>query len=195
MECVPCWCDTRGTFLRLHLFAIVLLILICISAPIWDTVNFLLVFNEESYFSFGVFGYTGIPTQIGYHFPITSDKLASSNVHNLTYTLILHPIVACLSCLAVLSDLFGTKYGCWVTYHATMTLSLLAVLVAFVALVLDMILFTIVGNEFVKSGFNASYGWAMWLFLLTVIILTSAAYHYLPCDRCRARRSFAYVTR
>ena len=46
----------------------------------------------------------------------------------------------------MLSDLFDTKYGCWVTYHATMALSLLAVLVAFV---LDMVLFTIVGNEFV----------------------------------------------
>ena len=39
--------------------------------PIGDTVDFLSVFNEESYFSFGVFGYTGIPTRIGYHFPIT----------------------------------------------------------------------------------------------------------------------------
>jgi len=74
-----------------------------------------------------------------------------------------------------------------------MALSLLVVLVAFVALVLDMVLFTIVGNEFVKSGFGAIYGWAMWLTLLTVIVLTSAAYHYIPaCVSCRERRSVAY---
>ena len=118
--------------------------------------------------------------------------MASSNVHNLTYTLFLHPIIACLSCLTVLSDFYGARYDFWATYPTTMALSLLVVLVAFVALVLDMVLFTIVGNEFVKSGFGAIYGWAMWLTLLTVIILTSAAYHYIPCVSCRERRSVAY---
>jgi hypothetical protein len=117
--------------------------------------------------------------------------LASSNIHNLTYTLILHPITACLSCLAVLCDLYGAKYDRWGT--GPTALSVLAALVAFVSWVLDAVLFKIVKDEFVKSGFGALYGAPMWLPLLTSIILTCAVFYYQPCEKCRGHRCVSNV--
>ena len=121
---------------------------------------------------------------------LRSDKLASSNIHNLTYTLIFHPIsTACSSCLAVLCDLYGAKRrGTGLT-----ALSLLAALVAFISWVLDVVLFKIVKNEFVKSGFGAVYGTAMWLHLLTFIILTCAAFYHQLCGTCRGCRRVSHV--
>jgi hypothetical protein len=95
----------------------------------------------------------------------------------------LHPIIACLAYLAVLCDLYGSKYNRWGA--GTTAFSLLAALVAFVAFVLDEVLFTIVRDEFIKSGLGAIYGLAMWLSFLAFIFLTCAAFHYQPCGTCR----------
>ncbi|KAI9442416.1 pali-domain-containing protein [Lactarius indigo] len=144
--------------------ATILLVLVSVSAPTWDRVYFLRATNGGLSYHFGVFGYTG------YRFPIAPPghgELSSATIHNLTYTLILHPGIALL---------FGL---CGAGYHRSgtvlMTLSSsLAALVTLVAFVLDMVLFSIARHEFRKFGWSSQYGNATWLTLgaLVALLLT-----------------------
>lgn len=129
-------------------------------------------------------GYTGTQTRLGYRFPITyvfiiarypdfkingtyfnrTGELSSATIHNLTYTLILHPIAAALSGLAVLFGICGTNY------HRSGTVlmalgSSLAALVTLIAFILDLVLFSIARHEFRKLGWSSQYGNAIWLTL------------------------------
>jgi hypothetical protein len=90
--------------------------------------------------------------------------LTSSTIHNLTYTLILHPIAAGLSGLAVLFGLCGSDYNRSGTVLMALCSSL-AALVTLIAWVLDMVLFSIARHEFRKLGFRSQYGNAIWLTL------------------------------
>jgi SUR7/PalI family len=97
-------------------------------------------------------------------------ELSSSTIHNLTYTLLLHPIAAGLSGLAVL---FGL---CGVGYHRSGTVlmalsSSFAALVTFVAFVLDLVLFSIARHEFRKFGWSSEYGNAIWMTLGALVAL------------------------
>ena len=49
--------------------AAVLLIFVSVSAPTWESISFLNVDTGGTELHFGVFGYTGTGTSIGYYFP------------------------------------------------------------------------------------------------------------------------------
>ncbi|KAG2358448.1 hypothetical protein BDR07DRAFT_1489425 [Suillus spraguei] len=85
--------------------AMVLLIFVSVSSPTWNSISFL---NVNQY-SFGVFGYTGSKVQVGYYFPLPGD-INTGILHSLTFVLILYPIAAGLSGLAVLFGVCGAGY-------------------------------------------------------------------------------------
>lgn len=93
-----------------------------------------------------------------------SAELESSTIHNLTSTLILHPIAAGLSGLAVLFGICGSDYNRTGTVFMALFCSL-AALVTLVAWVLDMVLWSIVRHETRKLGWSSQYGNAVWLTL------------------------------
>ncbi|OAX44133.1 pali-domain-containing protein [Rhizopogon vinicolor AM-OR11-026] len=145
--------------------AMVLLIFVSVSTPTWNKVSFLNV-NQ---LSFGVFGYTGSKVQIGYYFPLPGD-INTTTLHNLTSVLILYPIAAGLSGLALL---FGS---CGAAYHRAGTvfmslLAALAMLCTLVAWVVSMSLFGIVKSRLSSDHIDASWGNANWLALGALVAL------------------------
>lgn len=150
--------------------ATVLLIFVSISAPTWNSIYFLRASNGGLSYHFGVFGYTGTKAQIGYRFPITTGQLSSGTIHNLTFTLILHPIAAGLSGIALLFGLCGAAYHRAGTVLMVLSSSL-AALVTFIAFILDIALFSIARHEFRKNGWSSQYGNATWLTLAALIAL------------------------
>ncbi|KAI0256183.1 actin cortical patch SUR7/pH-response regulator pali [Lactifluus subvellereus] len=151
--------------------AMMLLIFVSASVPTWDSVYFLRANVGGLEYRFGVFGYTGTQVRIGYRFPIaTGGELVSSTIHNLTSTLILHPIAAGLSGLAVLFGLCGAGYHRSGTVLMAVS-SFFAALVTLVAFILDMVLFGIARHEFRKLGWPSQYGNAIWLTLGALVAL------------------------
>ncbi|KAI0758355.1 hypothetical protein BC629DRAFT_1126250 [Irpex lacteus] len=137
--------------------ATVLLVFASVSAPTWNRISFL---NAEG-LRFGVFGYTGSQTHVGYHFPdpIGDGKINSGVLHNLTFTLILIPIG--------LAFLFGL---CGAAYHRSGTvfmslISALALLVTLVGWVLEMALFGIAHHRASERGVDVKWGNANWIVL------------------------------
>ncbi len=103
-----------------------------------------------------------------------SGELASSTIHNLTYTLIFHLFAALLSALPVL---FGCSIRACRASAGLLTLwSSLTALLALVAFVLDMVLFTVAQSEFLKLGWEADYGIAMWLTLIAAFFAAFDAF-------------------
>ena len=96
--------------------------------------------------------------------------MTSSTIHNLTYTLILHPIAAGLSGLAVLFGICGSEYNRSGTVMMALSSSL-AALVTLVAFILDLALFSIARHEFRKLGSTSEYGNAIWLTLGALVAL------------------------
>ncbi|KAH9484928.1 hypothetical protein JR316_0001831 [Psilocybe cubensis] len=149
--------------------AMVLLIFVSVSVPTWNKVYFLRVGPLVNQLRYGVFGFTGSSTNIGYNF--TNDRLNSTILHNLTKTLILHPIAAGLSGIAFFFGLCGAA-----NFHRSgaimMTLfSCLALLTTFVAWVIDMILFGIARQRYRDAGEESQYGNANWLTLGALVAL------------------------
>ncbi|KAJ2955550.1 hypothetical protein NUW54_g14730 [Trametes sanguinea] len=74
--------------------AMVLLIFASVSSPTWERVKFLNAPTGGSVTHFGVFGYTGSDTHVGWFFPgsLGDDRLNGDLFHNLTISLILIPI-------------------------------------------------------------------------------------------------------
>jgi hypothetical protein len=124
-------------------------------------------------YHFGVFGYTGTKVHLGYRFPITTSELSSGTIHNLTFTLILHPIAAGLSGLALLFGICGAGYHRSGTVFMTLGTALAAI-VTFIAFILDMVLFSIARHEFRKFGWSSQYGNAIWLTLVAFFALLLA---------------------
>ncbi|KAF8499825.1 pali-domain-containing protein [Russula emetica] len=150
--------------------AMVLLIIVSVSVPTWKDVYFLRASNGGVNDRFGVFGYTGTHTRLGYRFPITTGELSSSTIHNLTFALILHPIAAGLSGLAVIFGICGSEYHRSGTVLMALSSSL-AALITLVAFILDLVLFSIARHEFRKLGWSSQYGNAMWLTLSALFAL------------------------
>jgi hypothetical protein len=150
--------------------ACVLLIFVSVSAPTWNAISFL---NNGLGISFGVFGYTGSSIHVGYHISdagINSPKLADSTLYALTCIMILQPIAAGLSGLAVLFGLCGAAYH----RAGTVFMSLfagLAFLATLIAWVVDMALWGIVKQQFHNHGIQAQYGNANWLTLGALVAL------------------------
>ncbi|TFK44197.1 pali-domain-containing protein [Crucibulum laeve] len=149
--------------------AMVLLIFVSVSAPTWDKISFLNVGSVGAQqMRYGVFGFTGSGRSIGYDF---SDPRANTTVmHNLTKTLILHPIAAGLSGLAFLFGLCGASYHRAGTILMTL-LAGLATLATLLAWVIDMVLFGITRNRYRGDNIPAQYGNANWLTLGALVAL------------------------
>ncbi|KAF9643791.1 pali-domain-containing protein [Thelephora ganbajun] len=102
---------------------------------------------------------------------ISSDgRLSSSIIHNLTYTLILHPIAAGLSGLAVLFGICGAAYHRSGTVFMSLV-SGLAFLCTLIAWVIDMALWGITRKVLRDNGVSAQYGNANWLTLGALVAL------------------------
>jgi hypothetical protein len=157
--------------------ATVLLVFASVSAPTWNSISFLNVGGGPQ-IRYGIFGYTGSEISIGYYFiaPAAFDDGAINTtfIHNLTKTLILHPIAAALSGFAVL---FGI---CGASYHRTGTVfmalcAFIATVVTFVTWIIDMVLFGIVRDRFRDQSVPAQFGNANWLTLGALVALLLSA--------------------
>jgi len=151
--------------------ATVLLVLASVSVPTWDRISFLNVGTGQSQVRYGVFGFTGSKTAIGYDFQgVNATNLNVTVVHNITIALILHPIAAGLSGLAFLFGLCGASYH----RVGTVLMSLLSGLAGIITLavwVLDMALFGIASRRYRSHNIPAQYGNANWLTLGALIAL------------------------
>jgi hypothetical protein len=155
--------------------ACVLLIFVSVSSPTWDSVYFLTTGTGAGRIRFGVFGYTGSSTSVGYYFPAplngyNDGRLSSNTIHNLTFTLILHPIAAGLSGLAVLFGLCGAAYHRSGTVFMSLV-SGLAFLCTLIVWVIDMVLWGIARSVIRDNGASAQYGNANWLTLGALVAL------------------------
>ncbi|KAJ7218089.1 pali-domain-containing protein [Mycena pura] len=177
------------------LLAAVLLTFVSVSAPTWDKIYFLRAGSGNATVHFGVFGFSGTPTGIGYRFSPSSldfnDRTLNTPLfRNLARTLILHPIAAGLAGLAFLSGVCGA------TYHraGTVTMVLLAAIgfvVCLLAFICDMVLFGIARDSFIRQGIQSQYGNACWLTLAALVALllgfSTAAYGVLARYKKRKR--------
>jgi hypothetical protein len=179
--------------------ATVLLVFVCVSSPTWERISFLDVTSPSGAVThFGVFGYTGSRTSIGYNINaarlgVSDPRLNTTVLRNLTKVLILHPIAAGLAGLAFLFGLCGVRY------HRSGTImmsvfSALANLTALVVFVIDMVLWGIARNRLRGLGLTAQYGNANWLTLGAVVAL-ACGYCVAACaifGNYRRRRKNTY---
>ncbi|KAF8149550.1 hypothetical protein B0H34DRAFT_667677 [Crassisporium funariophilum] len=177
--------------------AMVLLLFVSISVPTWHRVSFLNVGQPGTdQLKYGVFGGSNMSPSVGYHFtlviPINS-HLNSGVLHNLTKTLILHPIACGLAGIAFLFGICGAAYNRYGTIMMTL-LAGLAFLTTFVAWVIDMILFGIARQRYRNAGEWAQYGNANWLTLgaLVALALGFCASAIGVFGRYRRRRDVVY---
>ncbi|KAF8876690.1 hypothetical protein CPB84DRAFT_1795668 [Gymnopilus junonius] len=172
--------------------AMVLLIFVSVSVPTWSEVSLLNVGPSGSgQLRYGVFGFTGSQTHIGYQF--TNPHLNSTILHNLSKALILHPIAAGISGLAFLFGICGAGYHRAGTVFMTL-LSALALLATLIVWIIDIILFGIARGRYRDDGTPAQYGNGNWLTLGALLALllgfcTSACGIF---GRYRRRRDTAY---
>ncbi|KAJ3484707.1 hypothetical protein NLI96_g5465 [Meripilus lineatus] len=172
--------------------AMVLLIFASVSAPTWNSVSFLNTNDGGTVTHFGVFGYTGSGTSVGWYFPppLGDSKLNGGLFHNFTEVLILIPIgehntasassvdlIPCVWFLAAglsgIAFLFGL---CGYGYHRAgtvfMTLvSALAFLTTLVVWVIEMVLFGVARSHIRDRGIDADWGNANWLVLGALVSL------------------------
>ncbi|KDQ57590.1 hypothetical protein JAAARDRAFT_156382 [Jaapia argillacea MUCL 33604] len=156
--------------------AMVLLIIVSVSAPKWEAIRFLHVTAGARAINFGVFGYTGTGIHVGYTFDPAilgfnvPSRLNDHIIHGLTGALILHPIAAGLSGLAVLFGICGASYHRVGTVFMSL-IAALATLATLVAWVIDMVLFGIARSQFRNEGLGAQYGNATWMTLGALVAL------------------------
>ncbi|KAH7908423.1 hypothetical protein BJ138DRAFT_1091299 [Hygrophoropsis aurantiaca] len=146
--------------------AMVLLIFVSVSAPTWNKVSFLNTAGR----SFGVFGYTGSKPHVGYAFPFPNSNINTSILHNLTYVLVLYPVAAGLSGLAVLFGICGAGYHRAGTVFMSL-LAALAMLCTLVAWVISMALFGVTRDKLNSDGITAQLGNANWIALGALVAL------------------------
>ncbi|KAJ7262202.1 pali-domain-containing protein [Mycena haematopus] len=182
------------------LTATVLLMVVSVSAPAWDKISFLNAGAGSATVRFGVFGYTGTHTRIGYRFNPSSLDFNDHALHtpvflNLTRTLILHPIAAGISGLAFfcgLCGVFGHRAG-----TAVMALSAaLATIISLMAFLFDMVLFGIARRQFREQGIPSQYGNACWLTLaglVAILLGFSAAASTFFSRYCNKKRNRSAV--
>ncbi|KAF8487596.1 hypothetical protein JB92DRAFT_3021748 [Gautieria morchelliformis] len=183
--------------------AMVLLIFVSVSAPTWEKISFLDVTVGGRTTHFGVLGFTGSGRSVGYRIDptvfglpnTTLDNNVNNVIHSLTFVLILHPIAAGLSALAVLFGLCGAAYSRAGTIFMAFAASL-ATTVTLVAWIIDMVLWSIFRNS-IRSAVaqsqvaqavgntSAQYGNAIWLTLgaLVALLLASCAGALGSCGR------------
>ncbi|KAK8853388.1 hypothetical protein IAR55_004092 [Kwoniella newhampshirensis] len=157
--------------------AVVLLVFASVSPPAWQTVNFLKASSGGSETVYGVFGQcvrggACSHRSVGYNLDAGGlSGLNSKVLHNLTYTMILHPIAGGFAFFALVFGLLG---ACAASRVATIFMALLSALGAIVALVvfvIDMVLWNVLKNRIHDAGGSASLGNANWLTVGAVVSL------------------------
>lgn len=107
--------------------------------------------------------------------PLTISVVLDSKIlHNLSCTLILHPITGALALLAMLMGLIAV---CAASRFATILMGLLAILgsiVGLVIFVIDMVLWNVLKNRLHNNNYEAKLGNANWLTLGGVVALLLA---------------------
>ncbi|KAG8918583.1 hypothetical protein FRC01_001786 [Tulasnella sp. 417] len=165
------WHSRAGLFFCFA--ALVLLVFATVSAPIWERISFLNTNIEGREIHFGVFGYTGSARHLGYRIDQLNTRnglFNSTVVRNLTYVLVLHPIVAGLAFIAVIFGIWGAAsppVGTIIMY----VVAALATVPTLVLWVIDMVLFGITRNKLRGQGYPAQYGNANWLVLGAFVAL------------------------
>ena len=155
-----------GTFLNFA--ATVLLVFVSVSAPTWDRISFLDVGRGRDETHFGVFGYSGSGTSLGYDLNDAGYQgISTTIIDNLTIALILYPIAAALAGIAFIFGLTNARIG---TVFMTIA-SALATVVTLVAWVLGMVLWGLVKGRFEDQNIPAEWGNANWLGLGAVVAL------------------------
>ncbi|KAG7095846.1 hypothetical protein E1B28_006541 [Marasmius oreades] len=166
------------------LVATVLLLVVCISTPTWDSVFFMeagTVTSNSTAIRFGTFGYSHSNTSIGYRdldlwtLGISSNSGNENKVNAMTVRLeslskamILHPIAVGLGGLSILSGTLVAE----VLDSGTALMAIffgLAMVVAFVAWIVDMALFGFVSNQLSGLGIHTEWGNATWLVLVAFV--------------------------
>ncbi|CAE6500442.1 unnamed protein product [Rhizoctonia solani] len=147
--------------------ACVLLIIVTVSAPIWNDVSFLNASVGGREVHFGVFGYTGSERKLGYTIDpsvlgLNSNNLNTTLIHNLTYVMVLHPVAAGLAGIAVIFGLCGAAYSRIGTIFMSLAAAL-ATVCTLIVFVIDMVLWGIARNRIRDEGANANYGNANWM--------------------------------
>ncbi|KAK4683678.1 hypothetical protein P7C73_g6553, partial [Tremellales sp. Uapishka_1] len=141
-----------------------LLLFASVSPPAWDAVNFVSANSPSGTTVYGMLGYCikggGCTSRnVGYDLALpgaTNVVLNSQVLHNLTYTLIIHPIAGFFAFLSVLFGLLGIAAASRV---CTIFMALTGAIAAFLALVIfviDMVLWNIVKNRIVDAGYHAT---------------------------------------
>ncbi|CAE6437345.1 hypothetical protein ACGC1H_004426 [Rhizoctonia solani] len=173
--------------------ACVLLIIVTLSAPIWNDVSFLNASVGGREVHFGVFGYTGSAHKLGYTIDpavlgLNSNNLNTKLIHNLTYVMVLHPVAAGLAGLAVIFGLCGAAYSRVGTIFMSLAAAL-ATLCTLVVFVIDMVLWGIARNRIRDEGANANYGNANWMVAgaLAALLLGFCSSVIGSCGRYRRR--------
>jgi len=188
--------------LFLCLAALALLLIATLSVPIWDSISFLNVhIPGQDTLKFGVFGYTGSHARLGYQLSpavlgLSVGQLNTATIRNLTYALILNPIAAGLSGVAVLFGICGAANSRVGTIFMTLA-SALACLATLIAFIIDMVLFGIARTRIrdaAPSGSTAQYGNANWLVLgaLIALLLSVCAGACGSCGRFSSARRNRY---
>ncbi|KAF8335976.1 actin cortical patch SUR7/pH-response regulator pali [Cantharellus anzutake] len=195
-----------GTFFLFVSF--VLLVFVSVSAPVWHTLGFMKVSGLAGHSSgarlvLGVYGYcitaagSDSCSKVSVGYPI-GDVLNSiggttaHRLHNLTGALILHPIAAGITFIALLTALGAHTVG----FLCASFIALIAWIATVLALILDFVMFGIVKrhvNDVGLSSLKASWSTGIWLVVAAVVTLfigTITACCGCLTDRRKNRRSY-----
>nr|GAT57672.1 predicted protein [Mycena chlorophos] len=151
--------------------ALTLLTFVSVSTPVWSKIFFL----RSDSVAFGVWGSSGSHVSVGYRFDAVHDfddrTLNTPLFHNLTRALVLHPIAAGFSALALLSSLLVYNRT---ASAAAVFFSALGAVLSLLAFLFDMVLFGVAHDAFRKQNIGSQYGNACWMTLAGFISLSCA---------------------
>ncbi|KAH9942283.1 pali-domain-containing protein [Epithele typhae] len=152
------------------LVAFILLVIASATPPTSNVSSFLDVGGD---LHFGVFGYTGSPKTVGWHFPaaVADDYLNQDVFHDLTHALVLVPVCASLAGAAFLINLLGATCAGWVATAFASILSTIAFAILEIAFILEMVLFGLARSHLRERGVDATLGNANWIVLSAGLIL------------------------
>ncbi|CAD6569171.1 MAG: hypothetical protein TREMPRED_005084 [Tremellales sp. Tagirdzhanova-0007] len=152
--------------------AAALLLFASITPPAWDKVNFLSATMGSTKTLFGMLGEC-VKGQSCTHRSVGYDLMASGSnaninstvLHNLTYTLVLHPIAGFFALLAFLSGILGAVAASRVSTIFMSIFAFIAWVITLVVFVIDMVLWNVVKDRIDSAGGHASLGNANWFTL------------------------------
>ncbi|WVQ75730.1 hypothetical protein IAR50_005360 [Cryptococcus sp. DSM 104548] len=153
--------------------AMVLLIFVSVSPPVWQKIYFLKGSSGSQTTVFGVFGEclkasgkTCTKGNVGYDLSLwgASDlNINTTSFHRLTRALILHPIAGFFGLLAIAFGLLASACASRFMTIMMALASLLGLLITTAAFIFDMVFWSLVKHKITGAGYSASYGNANWL--------------------------------